>query len=335
MDSPATRDPTLAALTAHPAIASDVPADFLQHREPRLRADDLRPVDWPADPAREWAPPGHGDVYAALHSSGMLGALLDRGYEVAFLSNADNLGAVLDPRILRWFVDSGAPLAMEVVRGTAADRKGGHVGRRDGRLVLRETAQVPDGDASFRDVDRWRWYNANNLWVSLRPLAERLDATGGVLDLPLIVNRKRVDGADPSSPEVLQLETAMGAALGVLDGARLLHVPRTRFAPVKTTDDLLLVRSDAYDLDGDGRVVPAFAGDAPPYVELEKDVYGRYEAFEQRFPAGAPSLRGCRRFVVRGDVTFGGGVVATGEVEVVGPGRVADGTALEGTVRAA
>jgi UTP--glucose-1-phosphate uridylyltransferase len=322
MDSARTRGPSLAALAAHPDLASDVPPDFLQHREPRLRARDLRPVEAPADPELEWCPPGHGDVYAALRSSGMLGALRGRGYAFAFLANVDNPGAVADPRLLSWFAASGAPLAMEVVRGTDADRKGGHVARRHGRLVLRETAQVPAGDGSFSDVARWRLYNANNLWL-------RLDAVERVRDLPLIVNRKRLGEAD-----VLQLETAMGAALGVLDGARVVHVPRTRFAPVKTTDDLLLLRSDAYALTADARVEPAFEGDAPAYVELDPRHYGRHAEFERRFPHGPPSLRACRRLVVHGDVAFGRDVVVRGAAEVTGPGRIPDRAVLEGAVRA-
>ena len=51
----------------------------------------------------------------------------------------------------------------------------------------------------------------------------------------------------------------MGSAIGVIDGARALLVPRTRFAPVKSTDDLLLVRSDAYEL-ARGRAVAARRG---------------------------------------------------------------------------
>ena len=158
-----------------------------------------------------------------------------------------------DPRLAAWCAAEGVPFAMEVVAGTEADRKGGHIARRiaDGRLVLRETAQADDPE-SFRDFRRWRFYNSNNLWVGLRALRDLLDAGDGVIDLPLIVNRKRVDPSDPESPEVVQLETAMGAAIGAFDGARAIEVPRTRFAPVKTTDDLLVLRSDVYRL-GDGR----------------------------------------------------------------------------------
>ena len=327
MNSYRTRDD---ALARYPDIGADVPPDFLQHREPRIRADDLTPVQWPTDPELEWCPPGHGDLYPALRSSGMLGALLDRGYRYAFVSNADNLGAVLDPDLLAWFAASGAPFAMEVVIGTELDRKGGHIARRrdSGRLVLRETAQADDPD-SFRDFRRWRYYNSNNLWMDLRAVAALLDAGDGVIDLPLIVNRKRVDG--PESPEVIQLESAMGAAIGAFDGARAVCVPRTRFAPVKTTDDLLVLRSDVFRLDEDGRIV---RDGEEPFVELDPEHFGSLADFDRRFPAGVPSLAGAERFVVRGDVTFGAGVVARGAVEVGAPAgealHIPDGAVLEG-----
>ena len=332
MNSFRTREPSLGALARYPALGADVPPDFVQHREPRIRADDLRPVEWPADPELEWCPPGHGDLYPALRSSGMLAALLDRGYEYAFVSNADNLGAVLDPSLLGWFAAERASFAMEVVIGTEADRKGGHIARRraDGRLVLRETAQAPPGEeASFRDYERWRYYNTNNLWIHLPALAELLDAGGGTVPLPLIVNRKHVDPADPAGPEVVQLESAMGAAIGAFDGARAICVPRTRFAPVKTTDDLLVLRSDVYRLADDARVERNPAREGPdPFVELDRKLFGHLSDFDVRFPAGPPSLVACERFVVRGDVTFGAGVVAGRVVELDGPQRIPDGARL-------
>jgi UTP--glucose-1-phosphate uridylyltransferase len=294
-------------------------------------------VEWPPDPALEWCPPGHGDVYGALRRSGMLAALLERGYEYAMISNADNLGSAVDPRIAEFMISSGAPFVMEVVQGTEADRKGGHVARRraDGRLVLRESAQTPPEDAdSFRDYRRWRYYNTNSLWVSLRALSELLDESAGVLELPLIVNRKTVDPRDSSSTPVVQLESAMGAAISSFEGATILLVPRTRFAPVKTTDDLLVLRSDAYQV-GEGfavEPVPSRGGELP-YVELDPAYYKLMDAFEARFPDGPPSLVGASRFVVHGDVTFGAGVVVRGAVTVSaqdGAMRVQAGSVLEG-----
>jgi UTP--glucose-1-phosphate uridylyltransferase len=252
------------------------------------------------------------------------------------ISNADNLGASFDPRIASHIAAEEIPFLMEVVEGTAADRKGGHIARRraDGQLVLRETAQTPPEDEeSFRDYRRWRYYNTNNLWIDLRVLADALDERDGVLALPLIVNRKTVDPRDSDSPGVLQLESAMGAAIGSFPGAQLLCVPRTRFVPVKTTDDLLVLRSDVYSLSEHMAVEPVPERDGRlPFVELDKRYYKLLDAFESRFPSGPPSLRQADRLVVNGDVTFGADVVVRGDVElnVEDPTQVESGTVLGG-----
>jgi UTP--glucose-1-phosphate uridylyltransferase len=220
----------------------------------------------------------------------------------------------------------------EVVDRTEADRKGGHLARRrdGGGLVLRETAQVPDEDQeAFEDTTRHRFFNANNIWVNLRALRETLDARDGVLGLPMIVNRKTVDPTDSSSPEVIQLETAMGAAIGIFDGAGAIHVPRARFAPVKTSGHLLVVRSDAYELADDWTVRLARGRQAAPIVELSDD-FKLMADFEERFPHGAPSLRDAERLEVEGDVRFGRDIVVRGRARVEGPAKVPDGAVLEG-----
>jgi UTP--glucose-1-phosphate uridylyltransferase len=330
MNSAATRGPSLNYLRRYDSLrVRGLPLDFLQGREPKIRADDWHPVAWPTDTELEWCPPGHGDIYTALAASGTLDALLGAGLRYAFVSNSDNLGAVADVRIAAWIAAQQVPFALEAVRGTPADRKGGHLARYQGRVVLRETAQVPDGDTSFTDVERWRWYNTNNTWIDLRALADLQAADPAAPALPLIVNRKTVDPSDPASTPVIQLESAMGAAIGSIPGAQAIHVPRSRFAPVKTTDDLLVVRSDAYQLASDGQMRPRFDGPGP-VVTLDKDFYKLLPDFEQRFPAGVPSLRRCRRFDVEGDVTFGAGVTAVGAVRMAVARRVPDGEVLAG-----
>jgi UTP--glucose-1-phosphate uridylyltransferase len=336
MNSFATRAPSLRALAAYPELGVDgIPGDFVQSKVPKLRAGDLAPVDWPDDPAFEWAPPGHGDLYPSLLGSGLLEALLDAGYAYAFVANVDNLGAVMDERILAWFAREEVTFAMEVADRTPADRKGGHLARRaaSGGLVLREVAQTPAADlGAFQDIARHRFFNTNTLWVDLRALAAVLRERGGVLGLPMIINRKTVDPSDPDSPPVLQLETAMGAAIDVVDGARAIRVARERFAPVKTTNDLLALRSDAYELHADGRIVLAGARGRAPLVDLDPRYYKLVRDFDARFAAGAPSLVECASLTIRGDVTFGAGVVVRGEVAIEGPRAIADGTILEGGV---
>jgi UTP--glucose-1-phosphate uridylyltransferase len=337
MNSFRTREDSQHVLSGYPELATDLPADFLQHKVPRIWKRDGTPVSWPANPEHEWCPPGHGDIYPALVTSGLLAALRARGIRWAFVSNSDNLGAVLDVDVLGWIASENIPFVMEVADRSEADKKGGHLARgADGRLLLRETAQCPKADeATFQDVRRHRYFNTNNLWVDLEILARVLDERRGILGLPMITNEKPVDPDDPASPRVVQLETAMGAAIAVFDGARALHVPRGRLVPVKTTSDLLTLWSDAYDVADDFRVVGARRRvEADLVVDLDPTYYRQVGDLQARFPAGAPSLVGCRRFVVRGDVRFEAGVVIEGDVTVrhEGPGQrvVAAGTMLRG-----
>ena len=317
LNSFATREASLRALQKYPQLTQDVPLDILQNRVPKLRADDLLPVSWPAAPQLEWAPPGHGDLYTVLLSSGLLDQLIDSGYHTVFVSNADNLGATLDPAILSWFVDSAAPFALEAADRTFSDRKGGHLALlHDGRLTLREIAQTPPEDVdAFQDISRHRFFNTNNVWLNLPSLRAALTERGGVLDLPFIVNQKTVDPTDADSVPVVQLESAMGSALSSWPGARAIRVPRSRFTPVKTTNDLLVTRSDAYRIDDrfQLQLAPARAG-VPPVGDLDPAHYKNLADFDARFPSGVPSLVGCDRVSIDGDVRFGPDVVLRGNV---------------------
>jgi len=336
MNSEATHEETMRALERHPELDSGLPVEFMQSMIPKLDAEQLAPVRWSKAPALEWCPPGHGDIYGALRRSGMLGRLLEEGFRYAMISNSDNLGATIEPRIAAFMAAQGVPFLMEVVEGTEAERKGGHIARRraDGQLVLREIAQTPPEDEdSFRDFRHWRYYNTNNLWIDLRALSETLDRSQGVLELPLIANHKTVDPRDSGSTKVMQLESAMGAAIQSFQGAQLICVPRTRFVPVKTTDDLLLLRSDLYTVSDQMLVEPIpERAERLPYVELDSRFYKILDEFEARFESGPPSLGEAERLVVRGDVTFGERVVVRGsvELEVSEPTRIDDGTVLGG-----
>jgi len=183
---------------------------------------------------------------------------------------------------------------------------------------LREVAQCPPADEpAFQDIARHRYFNTNTLWLDLPALADRLREGGGLLRLPMIRNRKTLDPRNPGSPAVYQLETAMGAAIESFPGAAALRVPRTRFAPIKHTSDLLNVRSDNYVLTADHQVVPNPRRSLPPLViDLDPAYYRFVDDLERRFPDGPPSLVACGRLTVRGDVRFGRGVTVRGDVEV-------------------
>lgn len=333
MNSYSTRDDSLEALRAYPDLpVGSLPLDFMQNAEPKLLVDGLTPASWPADPSLEWCPPGHGDIYTALFGSGLLDQLLEQGYRYAASANSDNLGAAPDGRLAAWFAASGAPYAAEICLRTPADVKGGHlvIRRSDRQLILRETAQTaPEEMRYFTDGGRHPYAHTNNLWFDLEALHRALTERGGVLGLPLIRNEKTLDPRDPSSPRVYQLETALGAAIEAFPGATAIAVGRDRFLPVKTTNDLLLLRSDAYTLGADG--VPRLAAERAPLIDLDPAYYRTIAAFDARFPSGAPSLHGAESLRVRGDWTFGAGVVVRGEVSLDDSGRaasVADGSSL-------
>ena len=332
MNSFRTSEDSLAALERYQDLPVEgLPLEFLQNREPRLLVDDLTPVEWPKDPELEWCPPGHGDIYTALLDTGLLDQLIEQGYERVFVSNSDNLGAVPDEKVAGWFAKSGAPFAIEAVRRTPSDRKGGHFARRksDGRLILRETAQTRDEDkVALQDLGRHKYCSTNNIWFDLKALKKVLSERDGILGLPLIRNEKTVDPADPKTPKVVQIETAMGAAIEVFEGSQLIEVGRDRFVPVKTTNDLLVLRSDVYDI-GEDFVLDQVA-DEVPFIELDGDYYKYVANFDERFPEGAPSLRKASSLTVNGDWTFGKGVQVIGAVELDGANaeRVAPATVL-------
>jgi len=325
MNSFNTRSDSLPVLERNPHLSQDIPYDFCQHKIPKIWQENLRVVDWPNNPELEWCPPGHGDIYLALQTSGMLNALLDQGYNYAFVSNADNLGASLDLDILGYFANNELPFLMEVAKRSSADRKGGHLAMSSTRgLVLREVAQCPPQELdSFQDIQRYRYFNTNNIWLHLPALKRLLDEHDGLLPLPLIRNSKPVDPTIPDSPGVYQLETAMGQAIGLFPKAEAIQIPRTRFMPVKDTADLLAVSSDLYVLDHDFTLHPnpARALDEDATVGLDKRYYGLIDQFQERFAHGMPSLLNCRRLSVRGDFYFGANLVFTGDVELLHEGE--------------
>lgn len=300
------------------ADASQV--ELMQNRVPKIAADTLTPAEYAPQPELEWCPPGHGDLYPALLGSGWLDKLLADGVKYAFISNSDNLGAQLDMKFLRWFAESGAPFVMEVTRRTEADKKGGHLAVRnsDNQLILREVAQCPDEDIpEFQNIAKHRYFNTNTLWIRLDALKEILDSNGGVLPLPMIRNSKTVNPRDGESTKVFQLETAMGAGIECFPGARAVNVPRTRFFPVKTCSDLLMLRSDAVQVDATGKVAlaPERNGVAP-IIDLDSKLYKLVDSLDG---LGLPSLIGVTKLTLRGKFHFADGAILQGELLMENP----------------
>ncbi|MEE1296539.1 MAG: UTP--glucose-1-phosphate uridylyltransferase [Bifidobacterium sp.] len=298
-------------------VQEEIPTQIIQHVEPKIDEATGDPVEWPADPELEWCPPGHGDLYSTLWDSGLLDILEEHGFKYLFISNSDNLGARPSRTLAQHFENTGAPFMIEVARRTEADRKGGHIvrDRVTGRLMLREMTQVnPEDRAAAMDVHEHPYFNTNNIWVRFDALRKKLTEFDGVLPLPVIRNHKTVDPTDPSSTPAIQLETAMGAAVSLFPGAICVEVDRMRFLPVKTTDDLFIMRSDRFHLtdsyemeDGDYHF---------PNVTLDTRYYKNIRDFDERFPYGVPSIAAAASIEVQGDWTFGRNVSLFGKAKL-------------------
>ena len=320
MNSFNTQDTTRAALSK--LKSSSTPLQFIQHKFPKIRKQDLSPATWPQNPEQEWNPPGHGDVFTALNTSGMLKQLLENNIQYAFIHNLDNLGALMEKSLLGYFAEQGFSFMMEVAEKTPADIKGGHLARHhNGRLLLREAAQCPrDEIAAFQDITRYSFFNTNNIWINLRSL-KKLFEKEHTVNLPMILNPKTVDPRNESSPPVFQIETAMGAAISLFDDTTAVRVPRSRFFPVKSCNDLLALRSDCYVLGEKNnlRINPqrlsASRADTIK-IRLDPNFYGKIDLLEKRFKEGLPSLVNCNSLNIEGDVYFEGNVTIIDSVSI-------------------
>ncbi|MBI9073458.1 MAG: UTP--glucose-1-phosphate uridylyltransferase [Melioribacteraceae bacterium] len=319
MNSFNTQEKSLELLNNYPSIKSDLPLDFLQHKIPKISVNDFTPSEYEENKTLEWCPPGHGEIYTSLVTSGMLDKLLEKGIKYAFISNSDNLGAVMDNKILGFFAENNLPFLMEVAGRTSADKKGGHLAKLpNGQLILREAAQCPKEDENeFQNINKHKYFNTNNIWINLKQLKEVMEEKENILGLPMIVNKKNVNSKDANSEEVYQLETAMGSAISVFKNAGALAVPRARFAPVKTTDDLLAVRSDNYILTNDFRIVLNPERNLKPLViSLDKKFYKLVDDLDNRIPI-VPSLVNCESLTIKGDHKLSGNIKFEGVVELL------------------
>ena len=319
MNSFNTHHDSLFYLKKYPELKTgNLPLDFVQNKFPKIKQSDLSPLKNKNDNLN-WNPPGHGEIYLVMQISGILDQLLNSGFEYVFISNSDNLGAVVDEKILGYFAENNLPFMMEVCQRSNMDRKGGHLAQtKSGQLVLREIAQCPENETEFfQNIDRYRYFNTNSLWVNLKALKKKLDENDNLLPLSLIVNPKKVEGE-----EVFHLETAMGAAISLFADSKAMVVNRDRFAPVKKTNDLLVVWSDAYKLQNDYRLVLEKDVKEPPKVYLDERYYKTIEQLEEHFKEGIPSLKKCRKLEIKNDVYFGKNVEFAGEVVISEKGMI-------------
>lgn len=300
---------------------------FNQSQYPRLCADDFVPLPCKGKTDKDgWYPPGHGDVFPSLMNSGKLDALISQGKEYVFAANSDNLGAIVDLKILNHLIQNKNEYCMEVTPKTLADVKGGTLISYEGKVKLLEIAQVPDEHVNeFKSIEKFKIFNTNNLWVNLKAIKRLVEADA--LKMEIIPNPKEVDGI-----KVLQLETAAGAAIRFFDHAIGCNVHRSRFLPVKATSDLLLVQSDLYTL-ADGFVTrnEARKNPANPTIELGPE-FKKVGNFLSRFKS-IPSIIELDSLKVTGDVWFGANITLKGKVTIAAKSgeklEIPDGAVLE------
>lgn len=318
MNSFKTEQASIEALKKYPDIFKDLPVSFIQNMFPRIDASTLAPANFPCSPQLEWNPSGHGDIYTSIFTTGILQQLIDRGYKYAFVSNIDNLGASLDTGILGYFAINDFSFLMEVTERTWMDRKGGHLARnKNGKLILREASQCPKENLNdFQDISRHSFFNTNNLWINLIELHNHLIKNDSI-NLPMICSRKKIDPTDPDSKEVFQIESAMGTAISVFENASALKVPRSRFAPVKNCEDLLLLWSDSYILDDNFLIVRNPDRRLQTMdINLDPLYYSWIEQLQQRFPHEPPSLLECNSLKILGDIKFGKNIRISGDITI-------------------
>jgi len=278
--------------------------NFIQNEYPRIKKHSLLPLDTGTDD--DWCPAGHGDFFASIDGSGMLDNLLELGLRYVFISNIDNLSAEISPVILGRMIEGKHDFLMEVTRKTLDDVKGGAPVFANGRLSLLEIAQVPDEHhKDFQDIGTFPYFNTNNLWVDLQALKEKIQQ--GEIRLPIILNHKKCAGF-----EVVQIETAMGAALQCFDRPGLIEVSRDRFAPVKKLSDLFLLQSDVYSLNSNfqlslNRARPKRLARLPRVTFHSGFPAGNDLAGGFADPAGV-SLLGTESLTVGGNVYFAEGM---------------------------
>ncbi|CAJ0585334.1 unnamed protein product, partial [Mesorhabditis spiculigera] len=299
MNSFNTDDDTQKLLKKYANVKVSV-VSFCQSRYPRINKETLMPIgkDMSSNDLEAWYPPGHGNFYEAFANSGLLDKFLEQGKEFCFLSNIDNMGATVDLSILNFVMNptdqqERPEFVMEVTDKTRADVKGGTLIQYEDKLMLLEIAQVPkDYVDEFKSISKFRIFNTNNLWANLGAIKRVI--SNNELDMEVIVNPKHLDrGLD-----VIQLETAAGAAIKNFKYSCGINVPRSRFLPVKKSSDLLLLMSNLHInkmhtillMQPTGKLESRTWSDYETLRECLEAICKIYEEFLKKHNPGQPSI---------------------------------------------
>ncbi|XP_044466910.1 UTP--glucose-1-phosphate uridylyltransferase-like isoform X2 [Mangifera indica] len=269
-------------------------------------------------------PSDHGAVFLSLMKSGTLDVLLSQGKEYALVVHADNVAAVVDPKILNHLIQNEIEYCMEVTPTTSIDLKNSIINSRQGKFQLMNITQNP---AKHSD-GRFKFIDTRNLWVNLKAI-KRLVDTDALKMESLSASKEEY------SDQIKLQDTAADSAIRFFDRTSGINVPPSRFLPLNSTSDLLLLKSDLYS-SMDGVLVRNNARNNPsnPSIELGPE-FKEVSDFLSRFKS-IPSIIDLDSLKVTGDVWFGAGITLKGRVNIVAkPGmklEIPDGAVLENKV---
>jgi UDP-N-acetylglucosamine pyrophosphorylase len=167
---------------------------------------------------------------------------------------------------------------------------------------------------SFEDINKHKYFNTNNIWINLIQLKKKLISCNNILQLPIIINKKTVNPCDNKSTSVFQLETAMGSAIECFDNSDVIVVPRSRFIPIKTCNDLFILRSDIY------KITPLYTIECIvnkiPIIDLDDKYYKFINEFEN-LVIKVPSLINTISLTVKGPIKFKENIIIIGNVTLI------------------
>uniref|UniRef100_H3AA09 UTP--glucose-1-phosphate uridylyltransferase n=1 Tax=Latimeria chalumnae TaxID=7897 RepID=H3AA09_LATCH len=261
----------------------------------------------------KWCPPRHCDIYTSFCHSGLLQQFLSEGKKYVFISNGDNIGATIDLHILNYLLNhtingKHCEFLVEVIDKIHADLKDRKLIQDEKKLKDTQVPKVHMED--FTVAPEFKFFNTSNLWISLEALQrvhERETVQAPSLGDSVAINQGKNE---------IQLKKAIGMSIKSFDNAVGINVPHTRFLPINTTSDLLLVMSNLYCLEqGCLHLNEKREFKTVPLVKLGT-FFSKVQDFLQRFES-IPDLLELDHLTVSGDVTFGKDVILKGTVIII------------------
>ncbi|GKV47258.1 hypothetical protein SLEP1_g54172 [Rubroshorea leprosula] len=289
MNTNKTHDDTLKVLEKYSKSNIDIQS-FIQGQQAEPESLGLHSVDdlYPSDP---------GTAFLSLVKSETLDLLLSQGKEYVLVVNSDNACAVIDPKILNHVTQKKIEYCMEVTPTTTSFSRTSVLSSQEGKFKLVHIAQNP----SRHSTKKFKFMDAGSLWVNLKAIKRLVDTDA--MKMEKLSTSKAVDPDDK--------ESAVGSAIQLFDQAIGVNVPQSRYLPVNSTLDLLLLQSDIYTYD-EGILARNRA--INPSISLGPE-FEKVSDFQSRFKS-TPSIVGLDSLKVTGDVWFGADITLKGKVKI-------------------